>query len=297
MAVQLSHRVYILEGGSNIGVIIADDGRAVLIDSGLNDTPARKVLRFVRDELGTEIAAIINTHGHADHFGGNAFLVKRTGAKVYAPDLDEMTLRHPLMQPIMLYGGADPADALRTSFLVADASPVDGIVSLGKNVIAGIEFEAIELGGHSMNQLGYVIEGVFFCADVVFPEATLQKYPIPYLYGLTEHLESLQRSRRIECTHVVPGHGPILNGIDELAQTNQDAIDHVIATILEIIDRPMPGDEVCRLLFQKMQLTMSDPQAYFLLRPTVQAYLAHLNRLAEIEIGMQDQSVVWMPKR
>ena len=296
MAEKLSRCVYILQGGTNIGVVIADDGRAVLIDSGLNDTPARKALRFVRDELGTEVAAIINTHGHADHFGGNAWLVKRTGAKVFAPDLDEMTLRHPLMQPIMLYGGADPADALRTSFLVADASPVDGIVSPGKNTIAGIEFEAIALGGHSTNQLGYVIDGVFFCADVVFPEVTLEKYPIPYLYGLTEHLESLQVSTQVKCTHVVPGHGPILESIDDLVQKNQDAIDRVIATILEIVDRPMMGDEICRTLFQEMELTMPDPQAYFLLRPTVQAYLAHLERLGDLQIGMQDQSVVWLPK-
>lgn len=296
MAEKLSRCVYILQGGTNIGVVIADDGRAVLIDSGLNDTPARKALRFVRDELGTEIAAIINTHGHADHFGGNAWLVKRTGAQVYAPDLDEKTLRHPLMQPIMLYGGADPVDALRTSFLVADQSPVDGIVSPGRNEIAGITFEAISLGGHSMNQLGFVIDGVFFCADVVFPEITLEKYPIPYLYGLTEHLEALEASKSVECSHVVPGHGPILESIDELVAKNQDAIDRVISTILAIVDRPMMGDEICRSLFQRMDLTMPDPQAYYLLRPTVQAYLAHLERTGELQIGMQDQSVVWLPK-
>ena len=146
MAEKLTDRVYVLPGGTNIGVVIADDGRAVLIDSGLNDTPARKALRFVREELGTEIRAIINTHGHADHFGGNAFLVKRTGAEVYAPDLDEMTLRHPLMQPIMLYGGADPVDAIRTSFLIAEVSPVTDIILPGRNTVAGITFEAIALG-------------------------------------------------------------------------------------------------------------------------------------------------------
>lgn len=296
MARKLSRCVYIVEGGTNIGVVIADDGRAVLIDSGLNDTPARKALRFVRDELGTEIAAIINTHGHADHFGGNAFLVKRTGARVFAPDLDEMTLRHPLMQPIMLYGGADPADALRTSFLVADKSPVNGTVSTGRNEIAGIEFEAIPLAGHSVNQLGYVIDGVFFCADVVFPEATLTKYPIPYLYGLTEHLESLEASKLVECTHIVPGHGPILDSIDDLVVKNQAAIERVIVALLEIIDHRMLGDEICRSLFQQMGVSMADPQAYFLLRPTVQAYLAHLERLGQIQIGMSDQSVVWTPK-
>lgn len=296
MAIQLTDRIYVLPGGTNIGIVIADDGRAVLIDSGLNDTPARKALRFVRDELGTEIAAIINTHGHADHFGGNAWLVKRTGAEVYAPDLDEMTLRHPLMQPIMLYGGADPADALRTSFLVAEASPVDGLVVPGTGVYTGVEIEVIPLGGHSMNQLGFRIDGVFFCADVVFPEVTLQKYPIPYLYGLTGHLESLQASLAVESSHVVPGHGPVLESIADLVQLNLDAIDRVIDTIVSIVNRPMLADEICRLLFQRMSLTMTDAQAYYLLRPTVQAYLAHLERDGILRLEMQDSSVVWLPR-
>ena len=296
MAENLTERVLVVPGGTNIGVVIADDGRAVLIDSGLNDTPARKVLRFVREQLGTEIAAIINTHGHADHFGGNAWLVKRTGAKVYAPDLDEMTLRHPLMQPIMLCGGADPVDALRTSFLVAESSPVDGLVVPGINDIAGIQFQAVPLPGHSLNQLGYLIDGVFFCADVVFPSATLEKYPIPYLYGLTEHLASLEVAAAVECERVVPGHGPIVATLDDLVRRNRAAIDSVIATLLQVINRPMLGDEVCRELFNRMQLQIAVPQAYYLLRPTVNAYLAHLERLGEIRLEMNQSSVSWVPK-
>ncbi|MCO5227423.1 MAG: MBL fold metallo-hydrolase [Thermomicrobiales bacterium] len=293
MADQLSERVYVLPGGTNIGVVLADDGRAVLIDTGLNDTPARKGLRFVREELGTEIAAIINTHGHADHFGGNGFLVKRTSAPVYAPDLDEMTLRHPLMQPIMLYGGADPANPIRTSFLIAEQSPVDGLVHLGENTIAGVTFEAISLNGHSMNQFGYLIDGVFFCADVVFPEVTLEKYPIPYLYGLTEHLAAMETARGVSAVKVVPGHGPILDDINPLVDRNLSAINAVIESLLAIIDRPLLADDVCQRLFQRMNVSIPDAQAYYLLRPTVQAYLAHLERQGAIHLIVEDASVKW----
>ena len=293
MAEQLTERVFVLPGGTNIGVVIADDGRAVVIDTGLNDTPARKLLRFVREDLKTDIAAIINTHGHADHFGGNAFLVKRTGAPVYAPDLDEMTLRHPLMQPIMLYGGADPADAIRTSFLVAEAGPVDGLVHLGENEIAGVNFAAHSLTGHSMNQLGYVIDDVFFFFFFFFTEATLEKYPIRYLYGLTEHLQALEFARGVQARKIVPGHGPILDDINSLVDLNLAAIERVITTILEIVDRPMLADEICQQLFQHMNVTIADAQAYYLLRPTVQAYLAHLERIGELNLIVADASVMW----
>lgn len=294
MAEKLTERVYVLPGGSNIGVVIADDGRAVMIDSGLNDTPARKALRFVREDLGTELAAIITTHGHADHFGGNAWLVKRTAAKVYAPDLEEMALRHPLMMPIMLFGGADPADPLRTSFLVAEAGPVDGIVPVGPSTICGVDLEAIALPGHSINQFGCLIDGVFFCADVVFPAATLEKYPIPYLYGITEHMAAMQTAEQVPCDRVVPGHGPVLEHIGPLVQRNREAIDTVIRTLLEIVTAPMLADDICRELFRRMGVAIPDAQAYYLLRPTVQAYLAHLERNGDVRLDVIDHSVVWM---
>ena len=92
----------VLPGGVNIGVVRIDERHCVLIDSGLNDTSARRALKAARDELGAQIVAIVTTHGHADHFGGNAFLVKRTGADVYAPAFDEAILRYPILQPSLL---------------------------------------------------------------------------------------------------------------------------------------------------------------------------------------------------
>lgn len=290
---QLAEGVYVAPGGTNIGVILADDGRAVLIDTGLNDTPARKVLRAVQDELKTEVRAILTTHGHADHFGGNAFVVKRTGATVYAPDIDELTLRHPIMQTVMLYGGADPVDTLRTRFLVADDSPVHGILTSGSHVVEGVDIEIVSLPGHSINQMGFVVNGVFFCADVVFPEATLVKYPIPYLFGLTDHLDALDFALTVECSWVVPGHGPTTPQIDSLVQRNREAIDTVIGAILDGLDRPRLADEISADLFRRLDAPVDDEQAYFLLRPTVSAYLAHLQRNGEIEVETVDRQVRW----
>lgn len=290
---QLGKRVGVVVGGTNVGIIRIDSKRVILIDTGLNDTTARKVLRVVRDELRSEVVAILITHGHADHFGANAFVVKRTNARVYAPDLDEQVLRFPLMQSILLYGGADPMDALRIKFLLAEAGPVDEIVKAGQLEIEGIQIEAISLAGHSINQLGYLIDGVFFCADVVFPDAALQKYPIPYLYGLTEHLEALERSLSVACTAVVPGHGPIEHSMLEPVTRNREVINCVLTTIPALLETPASTDDLAVRLFDALDVPVNDASGYFLLRPTVAAYLSHLDRQGSIEHFIDGRASRW----
>jgi glyoxylase-like metal-dependent hydrolase (beta-lactamase superfamily II) len=194
--VPLADRVWVIPGGVNIGVLANDDGQIVLVDTGINETNAKKVLKVVRDELGGDVVAVLTTHAHADHYGGNAAVVKRTRAVVHAPVFDEAYLRYPLLQPAMLFGGADPVDTLRTNFLLADPSPVDVLVAAGSHEVAGISVEAIPLYGHSPGQLGYVVGDVFFCADVVLPETVLDKYRIPYLFPSSGGCRPRLRTRR-----------------------------------------------------------------------------------------------------
>ncbi|MDQ3780536.1 MAG: MBL fold metallo-hydrolase, partial [Chloroflexota bacterium] len=92
MIIELGPRVAVIPGGVNIGVLRGDGDRLILVDTGLNETNGRKVLRAARDEVGGEVVAILTTHAHADHFGANAAVVKRTGARVYAPAFDEAAL-------------------------------------------------------------------------------------------------------------------------------------------------------------------------------------------------------------
>ena len=293
MAEQLTERVFVVPGGTNVGIVRTDDGGVLLIDTGLNDTTARKVLRAVRDELGAEVRAILTTHGHADHFGANAFVVQRTNARVYAPDIDEVVLRHPIMQPVFLYGGADPLDTLRGRFLLAEAGPVDAVLLPGEQSIEGVDVHVVSLAGHSMNQIGLVVDGVFFCADVVFPEIALEKYRIPYLYGLTEHLDSLDYAATIACDRVVPGHGPLEESLEGPVARNREVIERVITALLGRLDEPKSTDRLCAELFEALDVPVLDDQGYYLLRPTVAAYLSHLQRLGEITHEIAGRGALW----
>ena len=292
----LAERSWLLPGGVNIGVLANDDGEFVLVDTGLNDTSARKALKAVREELGGTVVAVLTTHAHADHFGGNAAVVNRTGAKVFAPAFDEAFLRYPLLQPIFLFGGADPIDSLRGNFLLANASPVDAIVQPGAQAIAGIDVEAIPLYGHSPGQLGYRVGDVLFCADVVLPATVLDKYRIPYLFSLTDHLQSLDIARNVSHRIAVPGHGPVLEGGDlgALIDLNARLADDVCQVVLELSVSPQPAERILQGVLQRFGAPVADAASFYLLQPTALAFLSHLHRNGLVRHDVRDGQSLWM---
>ena len=295
--VPLADRIWVVPGGVNIGVLAADDGRLVLIDTGLNETNAKKALKVVRDQLGGEVAAILTTHAHADHFGGNAAVVKRTGAAVHAPAFDEAFLRYPLLQPALLFCGADPVDTLRGNFLLADASPVDAIVQPGPYEVAGVSVGAVPLFGHSPGQLGYLVGDVFFCADVVLPESVLDKYRIPYLFSLTDHLAALERARFVPHRVAVPGHGPVLHaqdgGLQRSIDRNADLSMRVSEAVLELSITPRTAESLLHQLLIRFGAPVADAPSYYLLQPTVFAFLSHLHRQGRVAHEVRDGQSLW----
>ena len=291
----LADRAWVIPGGVNIGVLANDDRQIVLVDTGLNESSAKKAIKVVREELGGDIVAVLTTHAHADHFGGNATIVKRTGAIVHAPRFDEAFLRYPLLQPASLFAGADPPDSLRGNFLLADPSPVDAIVAPGAYEVAGIRLEAVPLFGHSPGQLGYLAGDVFFCADVVLPESVLDKYRIPYLFSLTDHLAALQRARGTSYRVAIAGHGPVLEDgqLEVAVDLNAALAQRVAEAILELTATPRTAEAVLEGILRRFDAPVVDAPSFYLLQPTVFAFLSHLNRSGEITHEVHDGRSLW----
>ena len=116
---------YYIDCPAKMGLWI-DGSDACLIDAGGDKDAAKKVLKVIAAQ-GWTLKAIINTHSHADHIGGNQHLQKTAGCRIYAHGMEADFTRHPLLEPSLLYGGY-PHKELHHKFLMAqpsDVTPMD----------------------------------------------------------------------------------------------------------------------------------------------------------------------------
>jgi glyoxylase-like metal-dependent hydrolase (beta-lactamase superfamily II) len=174
-------------------------GDALVIDPGLEPEP---ILEFLQEQ-GLRPAAILNTHGHADHIGGNEAL------KAAYPDAPLIIGEH---EASML----TDADAnLSAAFGMPIISPpADRVVAHGDQIqVAGIALEVREIPGHSPGHVVYHHRSstpiIVFGGDVLF-RGSVGRTDFPG--GSAERLFDGIRAKLYtlpDDTVVYPGHGPV----------------------------------------------------------------------------------------
>lgn len=289
--VQISNNLGYIPGPVNIGVI-RNGNEVLLIDTGLDKDNGRKILRLL-EEHNLALKAIINTHSHADHFGGNAYLVRNTRAEVYAPKIESGIIQNPLLEPIYLFHGATPIRNLRNKFVLADPSPVNRIIEPGRLSIIGLEIQIVALPGHSFNQIGVKLENVLFCADTVFSDRVIDKYRIPVVQDVGKHIETLRILKEMECTLFVPSHTKPTQDITTLVKKNLDTTNGIISDIKNFLKKPKTTEQIQFELSKKYGLDLSVVQQYYLIHMTIMSYLGFIYDSKQAEIKLKDNLLHW----
>jgi glyoxylase-like metal-dependent hydrolase (beta-lactamase superfamily II) len=290
---RLVNNVYFLPGASNIGLVVCPGERALLIDTGVGQRSGRQLLRLLQTR-GLHLTAILNTHCHGDHVGGNAYLVEHTGARVYAPMHDAVVMEQPIWGTMCMFGGAEPIAEMAEPRFHPQPCAVDVRVSEGEITLAGVTVQVVSLPGHTGSHTGYVVGDVFFTGDILAGEVELVNTALSYAYSLSSRLRSLEKLRSYTCSYYVLGHGAVERNITELVERN---IAQVLGVAGFIKSHLAQGDaEVSDLLAATCAnygIEIRNLRQYFLYYPTLYSFLSYLHDLGEIKYRIRDNRLLW----
>jgi glyoxylase-like metal-dependent hydrolase (beta-lactamase superfamily II) len=291
----IAGRAHYLPGSNNLGIVLTGDGGAIAIDTGL-DKDTGRLIRKALDEARLTLRAIVNTHHHADHIGGNDYLVRNiAGITIYAPRLEAALIEHPVLEPIYLNMGAAPLSALRNKWLMAKGTTVDQIMDGARLTVAGVELEVIALPGHSINQIGLAVDGVCFVADGFFGPAILQKHGIPYAHDVGAQLSSLARLAVRADLFYLPGHGDLTarDALEEILSANQAAITRSTQLVRAALAEPGELTSVARLVQRTLGLSLAGIPQYAIFVSAVAAHLSYLEAQGQARVELEDVGMVW----
>jgi hydroxyacylglutathione hydrolase len=146
--------------------------RAVVVDPG----EAERVAQALH-ERGLELGAILATHHHLDHVGGNTALAERyPNVKIYGYASDRGRI------------------AGQTQFL-NDGEAIE---------VEGLSFRALHIPGHTLGAVGYAGEGAVFTGDTLFAGGCGRLFegtPAQMYQSLNVTLGALPDDTQVYCGH------------------------------------------------------------------------------------------------
>ena len=285
--VQVAENTYYINSPSKIGVYRVSDDDVWLIDSG-NDKDAGRKIQKILDAQGWKLTAIINTHSNADHDGGNTLLQNRLNCAVYSTPMENIIVENPILEPTFLYGGY-PFKKLRNKFLMATPSKAQDIATA--KLPEGMEY--FRLPGHFWDMIGVKTpDDVYFLADCIFGEGTVNKYHISFFYDLAAQFETLDMVEKLEGKLFIPAHAEPMEDIKPLVKLNRDKSLEILNVLLDLCKEPMHFELILKKVFEHYELTMDHAQ-YVLVGSTIRSYLAYLCDNGKVENYVEDNMLLW----
>lgn len=318
---ELRENVWVIQGGANIGVIAYED-HCLIIDSGMDKDSGQNILKQVK-KLGLTPTALLITHAHADHFGGAHYLVRQTGLQVYATRIEASVMSGPILEPLYLFGGAQPPKELQHKFFLAKPCNVDVILAGNELSVDQVPVEVIPLPGHSSEQIGVAFRDTLFVGDAFLTPEILDKHRIPFYTDIQAGLQTLRFLKRLltntemvnlnslpsanestlnsEITpfkHVVAGHGVVYSSTDQVSQ----AIDYTVQRLESILEQvrntldngePHSTSDVLSSVATTYGASITTISQHALYTTTVQAALSALYSQNLIQPIFQDNHLLW----
>ena len=171
--------------------VLKEGDEAMVID------PGEAIPELLEALEGLTVKTVVNTHAHIDHVGGNAEIVRRTGAELVCHKDSVEMLEHVSMQGSMM------------GYQVEDSPKPDRFLEEGDTLDVGeTSLKIVHVPGHAPGHIALVGEGFVIGGDVLFA-GSIGRTDLPggdmntLLESIKEKLLTLP-----DDTVVLSGHGP-----------------------------------------------------------------------------------------
>lgn len=176
----------------NCFILFDENKDAFVVDPGGS---SENIIEAI-EKNGLNIKYILLTHGHFDHVGAVAALVKKYKAPVYMSKDDRAFLE-------------SPKEVRASSFgMQIEAADVDVFVKEGDKIpFSEGTIKVIETPGHTLGSVCYLFENYLFAGDTLF-NGSIGRTDFPE----SDHslmIESLKKLKKLDDEiYVLSGHGP-----------------------------------------------------------------------------------------
>ncbi len=276
---KLGERTYYIDGLTNVGIYIINDNDIAIIDTGISEF-APKLLEIIK-ENNWNLKYVINTHSHADHSGGNNYLIEHTNCKLITSKIERAFLRNSKLDIGFLYGGY-PLDEYDNQLMHIDEQRE--ILTL-TDLPEGLYY--FKLPGHHYDMFGIKTpDNVYFVADAVGNQRVIEKEHVLLIYNVDGFLKSLDMIESFDGI-VVPSHVNPNVDMKQLIEINRSKINEIINFLIDYLAVEHTHDEIIKETFEHFNIKISYNK-YLLINSTIRSYLAYLNNNKKIKTILKD---------
>ncbi len=287
---------YFFSSRCSIGAYIKDK-KVILIDSSIEKSTAQN-LDKVLQEQGLTVVAIINTHHHADHCGGNNyFQQKYKDLQIFASGWEKLFIENPSLGPICFCSGAAAFQEMRTKFLEPESSLVTHPITPYQDqtiTILDETFRIIALPGHTPGMIGVITpDNVLYCGDAFFGDETFDKHGVLFYTNISDTLASLQKLKDLTVDACVFYHGGLSQDIQTIADKHVARILETADFIMQSIAKEQQStpERITADVMQEYKVPNNIMQIA-LTKTCINAYLAYLEREKQVKLAVQNGMLV-----
>ncbi|ONI40636.1 hypothetical protein AN396_05500 [Candidatus Epulonipiscium fishelsonii] len=290
--------------------LILEGDKAVLIDTGVADTPKTYIDKFLSDNglSYSNIENVIITHAHHDHFGGNYYVSQKNPLiKFISHKLDyewiedhqkhyhEMYLTHaPIWMPDEAY--KDGLLQMCGKNSVVHQTMDDPKTTL--NLLGNWQLEAIHIGSHTKGEI--ILHSKKH--DTVFTSDTIQGCGsqletgcavFPLINDLEKYIDALHLLRDLNCHYVCTSHQGVLDKAEFTIEieTSFKFIEDLLNNIKGLFNNPISLNELVDSLWKEFY---SNYEKGFQIYATTYAFCNYLKDKEIISKISDDGVLKWV---